>query len=306
MQRVIERILNLLAFLLTVGRPVSAEDIRYTVAGYDQDTDEAFRRTFERDKDLLRRLGVPLKLAFTDRWEVEQGYVVSPDEYALDDPGLEDDERAALWMASRVARLGGETTAQTALLKLGGAPFAADGDPLAADLAADPDRLGDLFGAIVDRRTVAFGYGGKPRTVKPLGLAHRMGHWYLVALTGKERRTFRVDRMERIEIGARPGAFTPPAGFRVRDAVPGAPWEAGADPVTATVRFDADVAWWARRQLGSRATLTDDADGSLLAEIPVASPDGFIGWILGFEARAEIVAPADLRRRLVDHVAAGA
>ena len=69
MKRVIERLLNLLAFLLTAGRPVSADEIRMTVAGYDQDNDEAFRRMFERDKDLLRNMGIPLELAPTDAWE---------------------------------------------------------------------------------------------------------------------------------------------------------------------------------------------------------------------------------------------
>ncbi len=70
MQRVIERLLNLLAFLLDAGRPVTADEIRHTVAGYGQEGDEAFRRTFERDKDLLRHLGVPLRLAsrMSGRW----------------------------------------------------------------------------------------------------------------------------------------------------------------------------------------------------------------------------------------------
>ena len=61
MNRVIERVLNLLAFLLTSSRPVTADEIRHTVAGYDQETDEAFRRTFERDKDELRALGVTIR-----------------------------------------------------------------------------------------------------------------------------------------------------------------------------------------------------------------------------------------------------
>ncbi len=87
MKRVIERLLNLLAFLLTAGRPVSAEEIRLTVAGYDQENDEAFRRMFERDKDLLRNMGIPLELRPTDVWEVEFGYVVPRDEYELPDPG---------------------------------------------------------------------------------------------------------------------------------------------------------------------------------------------------------------------------
>ena len=39
MQRVVERILNLLAFLLTVGRPVSADEIRNTLRQLQNATD---------------------------------------------------------------------------------------------------------------------------------------------------------------------------------------------------------------------------------------------------------------------------
>jgi hypothetical protein len=35
----------------------------------------------------------------------------------------------------------------------------------------------------------------------------------------------------------------------------------------------------------------------------VASPPALIGWIIGFDDSAEIVAPAALRQRFVDHLA---
>ena len=57
MKNVLERLLNLLACLLTAGRPVTADEIRHTVAGYEDKSDEAFHRMFERDKDLLREMG---------------------------------------------------------------------------------------------------------------------------------------------------------------------------------------------------------------------------------------------------------
>ena len=60
MQNVVERVINLLIYLLESPEPASAADIRHTVAGYGQESDEAFHRMFERDKDLLKRLGVPL------------------------------------------------------------------------------------------------------------------------------------------------------------------------------------------------------------------------------------------------------
>jgi len=305
MQRVIERILNLLAFLLTVGRPVTADEIRHTVAGYDQETDEAFRRTFERDKDLLRTLGVPLRMDFTDRWQVEQGYVVRPDEYALPDPGLTDDERTALWLASRMARLGGESASPSAIFKLGGAPAAASGDPLGAELGADAATLGSLFAAVVERRTIAFRYRDDDRTTAPLGLVHRMGHWYLVGGVGDETRTFRVDRISDLVVDEVKGAFIRPPGFRAADGFPEAPWEAGSEDVEAVVRFDASVAWWARRQLGSRAEMTEHRDGSLTARIRVASPEALIGWLIGFEDGAVLERPAHLRNRFIAHMGAG-
>jgi proteasome accessory factor B len=65
MQR-IERLLNLIAALLDSARPMTAEEIRSRIAGYDQANHEAFRRAFERDKDALRGMGIPLEVRSTD------------------------------------------------------------------------------------------------------------------------------------------------------------------------------------------------------------------------------------------------
>jgi len=309
MQNVIERILNLLAFLLTVQRPVGADEIRMTVAGYDQSSDAAFRRMFERDKDLLRRLGIPLELAPTDGWEVEHGYVVPADEYALDDPGLTDEERAALWLAAQVIRVGGRAAGSDALLKLGGAPAGSAAEPLAADLGAESDLLGDVFLAVAERRWVGFDYRDSRRQVAPYGLVHRRGHWYVV---GPERadlavvKAFRLDRAGELRIGDEPEQFERPADFRASDSIPQAPWEAGADDLVADVVFDADLAWWAKRQLSGRVEAKEGADGSLLVSIPVANVDAFLAWMLGFDDRAEIIGPDDLRRLFVARVGRGA
>ncbi len=307
MQNVIERILNLLAFLLTVHRPVSADEIRMTVAGYDQSSDEAFRRMFERDKDLLRQLGIPLELQATDGWEVEHGYVVPPDAYALDDPGLTDEERAALWLAAQVIRVGGQAAGSDALLKLGGAPAGGVVEPLAADLGAESDILGDVFLAVAERRWIGFDYKGSRRQVAPYGLVHRRGHWYAV---GPERsdlavvKAFRLDRAGDVRLSEQAGQFERPRDFRASDSIPQAPWEAGAEDLIADVVFDPDLAWWAKRQLSPRVEAKEDAAGALHAAIPVANVDAFLAWILGFDDRAEIIGPPDLRALFVGRVRA--
>lgn len=304
MQRVIERLLNLLAFLLDAGRPVTADEIRYTVAGYGQEGDEAFRRTFERDKDLLRHLGVPLRLAPTDTWEVEQGYVVRGDEYALPDPDLTDEERAALWLAAQVVRMGGQAPDPGVLFKLGGAPPAFSGIPLGADIGEAAEVLVDLFSAVTEARLIGFEYRGRARRVRPYGLVHRRGHWYLVGPQAgeAEARAFRVDRLTSLRVGSRPGAFTRPAGFRAAAAVPAAPWDAGEGSISVAVRFDPSIAWWARRQLPAGASTQDEPGGGLLARFAVGAVEPFIAWMVGFEAAAEVVSPPEVRQALLAHV----
>ena len=70
----LERLLNLTAALLHTSRPLTAEEIRERVPGYP-DGLSAFRRTFERDKDDLREMGVPLSI---ERIEGETPSFVRP------------------------------------------------------------------------------------------------------------------------------------------------------------------------------------------------------------------------------------
>jgi predicted DNA-binding transcriptional regulator YafY len=307
MQRVIERGLNLLAFLVTAERPVTADEIRSTVAGYDQEADEAFRRTFERDKDLLRRLGIPLEMRPTDAWEVEFGYVVPDEAYAVDDPGLSDDERTALLLAAQAVRFGGQVAGPDAILKLGGAAGGGGGEPLGADLGTSADLLAEVFSAVTERRIATFEYRDRQRTVHPYGLVHKLGHWYLVGpeASGDTTKAFRVDRTQGFAVGDQAGAFDRPASFRAADQIPEEPWAAGTDSVAATVRFDPDVAWIAERQLGERSEVTKSADGGIEAVIPVANPGAFLGWLVGFEASVELLGPAELRERFLTLIRAG-
>ncbi|HUQ39358.1 MAG TPA: hypothetical protein VM030_04330, partial [Acidimicrobiales bacterium] len=97
----LERLVNLAAALLDAKRPLTREDLRERVPGYNED-DAAFRRAFERDKDALRGMGMPLALEPFDRDHPEEGsgYRIRPEEYSLPDPGLTPDELAALHLAA--------------------------------------------------------------------------------------------------------------------------------------------------------------------------------------------------------------
>jgi proteasome accessory factor B len=301
MQTVVERVINLLIYLLESPHPVTADEIRQTVAGYDQGSDEAFHRMFERDKDVLRRLGVPLELKALDVWEVDFGYSVDPDEYAIPDPGLTNEERAALSLAARMVRIGEGDPGLQGLFKLGGVEHGLGMEPIGADLGLDAGILGELFKAVTERRRIKMTYRGNQRSLRPYGIAHRRGHWYLAGDTDEGSRVYRIDRISGLELGETAGAFDRPKNFSVRDLMNSQPWESGQDQVVdATIRFDPDVGWWAARSLGEKPP----DSGAFEVTLPVANRDAFMGWILSFGDSVEIVAPDELRADLRDRVSA--
>ena len=127
----LERLVNLVAALLDADRPLSREELRVRVGGYAEET-EAFRRNFERDKDVIRQMGMPLVLEPLDIRQPEgpAGYRIPRDRYQLPDPGLADDELAALNLAASAVDIEGawgRSAATTALWKLAAATGGAAG-----------------------------------------------------------------------------------------------------------------------------------------------------------------------------------
>ena len=179
------------------------------------------------------------------------------------------------------------------------------GEPLAADLGAHAEELATAFTGMTERRELGFEYGGRKRRVLPYGLAHRRGHWYLVAPESAEParvKVFRLDRALGLTLGETAGAFDRPPEFRAASFFEDMPWERGPSEVTANVVFDEEVAWIAERELSDRSDVTRLAGGGIEAQIPVAAVEPFIGWLITFDDRAEVIGPPELRSRFLDRV----
>jgi predicted DNA-binding transcriptional regulator YafY len=305
----VERLLNLTMALLGTPRPLTATDLRDRVPGYP-DTDASFRRAFERDKDALREMGIPLtrvEIPFTD--PPTEGYRIAEDDYYLRDPGFEPDELAALHLAASVARLDAGD-GREALWKLGGMVAGADDvglpDPAAEALVEVPNdaNLAPLFSAAVDRRRVELTYRATRRRIDPHRLDFRRGRWYLTGFDHHrgEERNFRLDRIDGdVAVVGAAGAFDRPS-----TAVPGGPAEPWQfreeDPVTARLLVDADHAVWVRRHLGTAAgavALEERDDGSVVADVVVTNWPAFRSFVLTFLEHAEVLEPPALRADLV-------
>src|ERR671923_163082 len=80
--RKVERLVNLIALLLDTRRPLTLDQVAELVPGYDA-SGESLRRMFERDKEELRGLGVPVERAAMDAWGSEEGYFIDPEAYGM-------------------------------------------------------------------------------------------------------------------------------------------------------------------------------------------------------------------------------
>lgn len=311
----LERLVNLVAALLDADRPLARGEIYDRVPGYGQG--ESARRAFERDKDALRAMGIPLvtEPLHPDRRDPGDGYRIPPERYQLPDPGLAPDELGALHLAASTVRLGAARgpgappEAAVAIWKLGGATGGADP---AAPLAALPgsEHLVPLFSALGERRRVAFRYRGEDRAVDPFRLSYAGGHWYLIGhdhLRGDTRR-FRLDRMESPPRPGEAGGFQRPAGAPVTG--PPAPWLMGdEDEVEALLLVDADQADRAVARTGPQAVRERRADGSVVLALAVTNREAFRSFALGFLDHAEVIGPQELRDDMLawlDRLAAAA
>jgi proteasome accessory factor B len=264
-----ERLLNLLALLLRCREPVPAATIREQVTGYKEraaESEESFQRLFRRDREELRRHGVPVERVSPDG--SAGGYVIRRDQYYL--PHIELDPVETLLLGQLVTTVDPQDQSRfaralrSAVRKLSfDRPEPEDdsawGLPDAVRAALTlPEQERDLSlvlaAAVGERRTVSFGYHSLERDVRshrrvdPFGVRFVGGHWYLVGRDhGAGRlRTFRVSRVEPpLEVAGddEPG-FEVPEDFRLEDHVPRGPWGfAGPGPAAVTVRFDDEV-WW--------------------------------------------------------------
>lgn len=296
----LERQMSLLAALLQTEHPLTAADLHSRVEGYPEDR-TAFRRAFERDKDDLRRLGVPIEMVSTQTDESNiDGYMVRRDDYYLHDLGLDPDETVALAMALRLIRLEG-ADADDAIWKLGGAALDEGSTAEIGAIAMGP-AVTQLHRAIKQKITVSFGYRGAARLVEPWRLAFRRGHWYLSGfdVDRSDARSFRLDRVD--------GAITPddsrPATEpRAALQQERQPWEFGTDEdtaQTARVAINASHAAWARHQLGDDAVVAEHDDGSIEVELEVVNVVGFRNLVLSMLDAAEVLSPPELRADMVN------
>ena len=327
-RRKTERLLGLVVCLLSSPRYLTAVQIRAAVPGYPESF-EAFKRMFERDKEELRELGIPLETGFNSPGDDEAGYRIPRQAYVLPEIRLEPDEAAVLSLAARVwrqAELAG--AAAGALLKLRAAGVDASGEETAQPgieprLLAGEAAFGPLWEAVRDRRPVTFAYRAAGRSepqqrhLQPWGVVNRHGRWY-VAGYDTDRDAARVFRLSRIEGEVRftgpAGSVIVPEGTDVRETVREWDTQPPAQQRAAVLRVRQGAGYGIRRYAtpvpgstdGQGSTGVQDSmgvQGSMGGWDTISVPFSDVGWfaehLASFGTDVVALEPADLREAVI-------
>lgn len=309
-----ERLLNLVICLLATRRFLTRQQIRRAVDDYARcESDAAFERMFERDKDELRDLGIPIQTGSTSAlFDDEIGYRIDREAYALPEVSFEPDELAVLGLASRVwqqASLAGP--ASRALLKLTADSAGADSDEssllgIEQRVRTSEPAFEPLYQAVRDRRPVRFPYRvarieeAVERHLEPWGIVSWRGRWYVVG-HDRDRRATRVFRLSRVvgpvvPIGS-PGEVVVPEGVDIRGIV--VSMDSEPQQGDAVIQVRSGAGFFLRRRASSVSPDGADPEHWDLVKLPYRDVEALADELSGYGSAVVALEPPELRAAVV-------
>ena len=201
-----ERILNLFFVLINSKRPIPRHEIRHRVSDYEEcESETAFERMFERDKDELRNTGIKIDTVPVDPlFDDELGYQVDSKTFLTKTVEWTPSERAILSLASTTwHRTEFENLAKSATLKTGGSINVKSSDENTENYSGELLKFRSIMKSLSTKSIMDFRYVSfddnepKSRQVIPRKLYRQGDNWYfdayeLISTTWKTYQTSRI------------------------------------------------------------------------------------------------------------------
>jgi predicted DNA-binding transcriptional regulator YafY len=323
----VERLLNLVAYLLSENEPVPFSRMKGRVIGYDDPaTHEALEKRFDRDKAELRSMGIPIEFTSADSLG-RTGYYIPKDEYYLREIDFTVEEAMLLSILTHLVaedpRGPVAGNLRSALQKV------AIDSPIPESIRASvaeqhlfhlklspstglPARnLATIQEALRRRLPVRFTYHGlrrkrpSTREVEPWGLGYRDADWYVVGFSRerKAERTFRLSRIQGAVKLIKGETVEVPESFDMSRTLGRQIWEYGEGvPTRVKIRVAKDEAWMLEENLREGETFVRRKDGSGVLTIEATSPEAILGWVAKRGEAARIQEPKALRETFVERI----
>ena len=260
MKNVLKRAIELLN-LLSDNENLTTENIKDSISDYRDLNQQAFRRSFERDKNLLRSFGYLIQYE-NDKWSYDKGYSLSG--YSIYESIIKSD------------KISSEKLINTYLyLK----KYLSHGN-------YDNDKseiISKILQSINEKRRVGFDYLDKYRKVKPQGLKYFDNKWYLAGEENGLLKTFNLDQIHNLKIGNKADLF------QIENKNFPFSWDDEKYSIQATIKIKKDLYDVNKNIFSHNQTQLEIKDEFLYFNVSTNDSYGFIKFLLLLDDEIEII-----------------
>tara|TARA_B100001175_G_scaffold296945_1_gene286303 strand:- start:517 stop:1344 length:828 start_codon:yes stop_codon:yes gene_type:complete len=182
MKNVFKRGLQLLTLFSSNNDNMSTDFIKDNILDYRELGDSAFKRSFERDKALLKEMGYLIEFV-NDKWKLSDGYSILGTriiEEIKKSENIDTDRFISVYqLIKQYFNLNYEFEKQNI-------------------------NISKIVQAINEKRRISYKYNTSIRKVYPLGLRQYDGQWYLGVNENSIFKTFKLNNIEDLKIGSIP------------------------------------------------------------------------------------------------------
>ncbi len=260
MKNVLRRAIELLN-LLSDNQNLTTENIKDSISDYRDLNQQAFRRSFERDKNLLRSFGYLIQYE-NDKWSYDKGYSLSG--YSIYESIIKSD------------KISSEKLINTYLyLKKYLSNSNYDNDK--------SEKISKILQSINEKRRVGFDYLDKYRKVKPQGLKYFDNKWYLAGEENGPLKTFNLDQIHNLKIGNKADLF------QIENKNFPFSWDDEKYSIEATIKLKRDLYDVNKNIFAHNQTQLEIKDEFLHCNVSTNDSYGFIKFLLLLDDEIEII-----------------
>ena len=260
MKNVLRRSIELLN-LLSDNENLTTENIKDSISDYRDLNQQAFRRSFERDKNLLRSFGYLIQYE-NDKWSYDKGYSLSG--YSIYESIIKSN------------KISSEKLINTYLyLKKYLSNSNYDNDK--------SEKISKILQSINEKRRVGFDYLDKYRKVKPQGLKYFDNKWYLAGEENGSLKRFNLDQIHNLKIGNKADLF------EIENKNFPFSWDDEKYSIEATIKLKKDLYDVNKNIFAHNQTQSEIKDEFLHCNVSTNDSYGFIKFLLLLDEEIEII-----------------
>ena len=260
MKNVLRRAIELLN-LLSDNENLTTENIKDSISDYRDLNQQAFRRSFERDKNLLRSFGYLIQYE-NDKWSYDKGYSLSG--YSIYESIIKSDKISSEKLINTYLYL---------TKYLSNRNYDSDKSEI----------ISKILQSINEKRRVGFDYLEKYRKVKPQGLKYFDNKWYLAGEESGLLKTFNLDQIHNLKIGNKADLF------QIENKNFPFSWDDEKYSIEATIKLERDLYDVNKNIFAHNQTQLEIKDEFLHCNVSTNDSYGFIKFLLLLDDEIEII-----------------